>query len=88
MERRTIHVFINNKPYRFVLDILTEGDTTTYRIEPDRQTKLLEDFIPERLEFNVNGDLHFDDRIATVEGAEIAKTIWDGIQRELNKESD
>lgn len=88
MERRTIHVYINGRPYHFVLDIITEGDTTTYRIEPDSETELLEDFIPESLEFNVNGELHFDERIATVEGAEIAKTIWDGIQRELNEEAD
>jgi uncharacterized protein YjaG (DUF416 family) len=85
MEKQIIHVFIKQKPYRFIVKIVRDGDITTYQVEPDQQAEKLEDFIPDRLEFDVNGTVHFDERIRTAEGVEIAKVIWKGILEQAGK---
>ncbi|MGV3768347.1 MAG: hypothetical protein ACO1NW_19620 [Chitinophagaceae bacterium] len=71
-----------------MLRIEQNGDITRYRVEPDANYELLQDFIPRWMEFDVDGTAQFDERINTVEGAEIAQAVWKGIkaQREGNQD--
>ena len=46
MTTRDLHIFLRDKPYRFVLRIEQDGDITRYRVEPDANYELLQDFIP------------------------------------------
>ena len=80
MEKQIITVILNNKPYNLTLEIEQKGNETIYRVAEDQDARQLRGIIPDNLEFNVNGHVELDHRIRTVEGEEIARTIWQAIR--------
>lgn len=88
MTTRDLHIFLRDKPYRFVLRIEQDGDIARYRVEPDANYELLQDFIPRWMEFDVDGTAQFDERISTAEGAEIAQAVWKGIKAQREGSQD
>lgn len=86
MEKRIITVYLNSKPYKLSIDIDRSKEITTYRVINNANEEELEDFIPDNLEFDEDGQMKMDDRIQTTEGIEIAKAIWRAIDDQLNTE--
>lgn len=86
MEKRIITVYLNSKPYKLSIDIDRSKEITTYRVINNSNEEELEDFIPDNLEFDEDGQMKMDDRIQTTEGIEIAKAIWRAIDDQLNTE--
>lgn len=86
MDKQIITVLLNNRPYHLTLDIEERENETIYRISQDQEADKLSDYIPDNLEFDVNGKVKMDDRIRTVEGQEIARSIWLAIRDQLDQE--
>jgi hypothetical protein len=80
MEKQIITVLLNERPYHLTLEVEQTGEETIYRIADDQESEKLSHFIPNPLEFNVDGTVRIYDRIRTVEGQEIAREIWKAIK--------
>jgi len=86
MEKKIITVYIDNKPYRLGITINKTGEITTYQVIHEKGENQLDDVIPDNLEFDVDGNVSLDERISTVKGEQIARTIWKGIRDQLGEE--
>jgi hypothetical protein len=80
MEKQIITVLLNDRPYHLTLEVEQTGNETIYRVSNDQDREKLSNFIPDPLEFRVNGSVKLIDRIRTVEGQEIAREIWKAIK--------
>ena len=83
MEKHIITVVLNDKPYQLFISIDHQEHEVTYRVEPGADEEELEQVIPERLEFKLNGHIQFDERLKTVESEQIARVIWQEILNKL-----
>ncbi|MGF6849778.1 hypothetical protein QFZ51_005013 [Chitinophaga sp. W3I9] len=79
METTDITVYIDNKPYRFHIDVDYENDKTTYRVSTDEEHSEKLDFMPPHLQFNEDGEVTLKERLHTVEQEQIARLIWQEI---------
>ena len=80
MEKQIITVLVNDRPYHLTLEVEQDGNERIYRVSDDQEREKLSNFIPDPLEFSVNGSVKLVDRIRTVEGQEIAREIWKAIK--------
>ena len=80
MEKQIITVLLNDRLYHLTLEVEQAGNERIYRISDDQEREKLSNFIPDPLEFSVNGSVKLRDRIKTVEGQEIAREIWKAIK--------
>lgn len=80
MEKQIITVLLNNRPYHLTLEVEQTGNERIYRVSDNQQVEDLATFIPDPLEFSVDGKVKIKDRISTVEGQEIAREIWKAIK--------
>ena len=80
MEKQIITVLLNDRPYHLTLEVEQTENERIYRVSNDQDREKLSNFIPDPLEFNVNGTVKLDERIRTVEGQEIAREIWKAIR--------
>lgn len=71
---------MNDRPYHLTLEVEQDGNERIYRVSDDQEREKLSNFIPDPLEFSVNGSVKLVDRIRTVEGQEIAREIWKAIK--------
>lgn len=85
MEKRIITVYIDEKPYQLAITITKTGEVTTYQVIPEKDAGKLGRYVPTDLEFDVNGNFHMDERVKTVKGEQIARTIWKGIKDQLEE---
>lgn len=85
MEKKIITVYIDEKPYQLAITINKTGEITTYQVIQEKDAKRLKAYIPDDLEFDVNGKVHLDERIQTVKGEQIARAIWKGIKDQLEE---
>ncbi len=79
METTDITVYIDNKPYRFHIDVDYENEKTTYRVSTDAEQSETLDFMPASLQFNEDGEVTVKERLRTVEQEQIARLIWQEI---------
>ncbi|WP_207510564.1 hypothetical protein [Longitalea luteola] len=80
METQVITVLLNNKPYHLTLEVEQTGNERIYRVSDKQQGERLSEYIPDPLEFSVDGKVKITDRVRTVEGQEIAREIWKAIK--------
>jgi hypothetical protein len=80
MEKQIITVLLNDRPYHLTLEVEQSGNERIYRVSDDQGQEKLSDYIPNPLEFGVDGSVRLLDRIRTVEGQEIAREIWKAIR--------
>jgi hypothetical protein len=80
MEKQIITVLLNDRPYHLTLEVEQSGNERIYRVSNDQQQEKLSNYIPDPIEFSVNGTVKLNDRIRTVEGQEIAREIWKAIR--------
>jgi hypothetical protein len=79
MEANIITVYIDNKPYRFRVDVDYKDDKTTYNVAAaDEQTRE-PDFIPDELHYDEDGALTVKESLRTVEQEQIARLVWQEI---------
>ena len=71
---------MNDRPYHLTLEVEQTGHERIYRVSHDQERGKLSNFIPDPLEFSVNGSVKLNERIRTVEGQEIAREIWKAIR--------
>lgn len=71
---------LNDRPYHLTLEVEQTENERIYRVSNDQEREKLSNFIPDPLEFSVNGTVKLDERIRTVEGQEIAREIWKAIR--------
>lgn len=81
MEKTTILVYINNRPYRFQVEIDRKNDTTTYYVTSDNKHDIT--FIPDQLEFNVDGAVKQKQLLKTIEQEQVAQMVWQEILDKL-----
>jgi hypothetical protein len=83
METQTIiTVYIKQKPYDFHIEIDKEKGTTTYYVSSKK--KNIPEYVPENLEFDVDGVVSQQKGLKTVEQEQIARLIWQEILDKLN----
>jgi hypothetical protein len=80
MEKQIITVLLNDRPYNLTLEVEQVGNERIYRVSDDQEKGKLSNYIPDPIEFGVNGSVKLLDRIRTVEGQEIAREIWKAIR--------
>jgi hypothetical protein len=85
MEKQIITILLNDRPYHLTLEVEQTAEERIYRVAHDQEPDTLANFIPNPLEFNVNGTVKVKDRIRTVEGQEIAREIWKAIQKKFGE---
>jgi hypothetical protein len=81
MERTTIIIYIDNKPYRFQIDIDYKNGTTTYYVSPDATNDIT--FVPNMLQFDEDGTVKEKHELKTVEQEQIARLVWQEILNKL-----
>lgn len=79
METTDITVYIDNKPYRFHVDVDYENEVTTYRVSSADDKAHDLDFMPAQLQYNEDGEVTLKERLRTVEQEQIARLIWQEI---------
>ncbi|GEP91010.1 hypothetical protein SAMN05660909_03210 [Chitinophaga terrae (ex Kim and Jung 2007)] len=84
MNTTDITIYIDNKPYRFHVKVDQENDSTTYSVSSAEEANAAADFIPDHLEFNVDGSIQVKERLKTVEQEQIARLIWQEILDKMN----
>jgi len=83
METTTfITVYIKNEPYNFQVHIDHERGMTTYYVSSENKNPPA--YIPDDLQFNMDGELTQEIRLKTVEQEQIARLIWQEILNKLN----
>jgi hypothetical protein len=85
MEKQIITVLLNDRPYHLTLEVEQTEKERIYRVSNEQGQEDLSDFIPDPLEFGVNGTVRLRDRIRTVEGQEIARLIWNAIRERFGE---
>jgi hypothetical protein len=80
MEKQIITVLLNDRPYHLTLEVEQTDKERIYRVSNEQAQENLSDFVPDPLEFGVDGKVKLKDRIRTVEGQEIARQIWAAIR--------
>jgi hypothetical protein len=80
MEKQIITILLNDRPYHLTLEVEQTENERIYRVSHDQEREKLSNFIPDPLEFSVNGTVKLKERIRTVEGQEIAREIWKAIK--------
>lgn len=85
MEKQIITVLLNDRPYHLTLEVEQTEKERIYRVSQDQAPEKLSDFIPDPLEFGVDGTVRIKDRIRTVEGQEIAREIWKAIRDQFGE---
>lgn len=80
-EKTTILVYINNRPYRFQVEIDRENGTTSYFVTSDNKHDI--SFIPDQLEFDIDGGVKQKEMLKTVEQEQVARMIWQEILDKL-----
>ena len=83
MKTTDITVYINDKPYRFHVNVDEEQDSTTYSVSSAEEENTLPAFIPAHLEFNEDGQMTVKEKLETVEKEQIARLIWQEILSNL-----
>lgn len=79
METNIITVYIDNKPYRFRVEVDYKEEKATYSVEAaDEQTRE-PDFIPDELHYDEDGALTRKESLHTVEQEQVARLIWQEI---------
>ena len=81
MKKATIIIYIDNRPYRFQIEIDEQQNSTTYYVTSENKHDIK--FIPENLEFDVNGELHQKIALTTIEQEQTARLIWEEILKNL-----
>ena len=81
MEKTTIIIYIDNRPYRFQVEIDEKIGTTTYYVTSDNTHDI--NFIPDQLEFDIDGVVKQKQQLKTVEQEQIARMIWQEILNKL-----
>jgi hypothetical protein len=81
MEKTTIIIYIDNRPYRFQIEIDNKAGTTTYFVTSDNTHDIA--FIPDQLEFDVDGAVKQKQLLKTVEQEQVARMIWQEILDKL-----
>jgi predicted Mrr-cat superfamily restriction endonuclease len=81
MERTTIIIYIDNRPYRFQIEIDHKQGITSYYVSPDGINDIT--FVPNRLQFDENGIVVQKELLKTVEQEQIARLIWQEILNKL-----
>lgn len=81
MEKTTILVYIDNKPYKFQIEIDHKNDSTSYYVTSDNKHDI--SYIPEQLEFDIDGAVKQKDLLKTVEQEQVARLIWQEILNKL-----
>jgi hypothetical protein len=81
MEKTTILVYINDRPYRFQIEIDHKADTTTYFVTSENKHDIT--FIPDQLEFDIDGVVKQKDLLKTVEQEQVARMVWQEILNKL-----
>ncbi|MFY0254183.1 hypothetical protein ACDQ55_09540 [Chitinophaga sp. 30R24] len=79
MKTTDITVYIDNKPYRFHVQVDYLNDSTTYQVSSAEEANVASDYVPAHLEFNENGHVTLKERLKTVEEEQIARLIWQEI---------
>lgn len=81
MEKTTIIVYIDNRPYRFQVEIDEKIGSTSYFVTSDNTHDIT--FIPDQLEFDIDGVVKQKQQLKTVEQEQIARMIWQEILNKL-----
>lgn len=81
MEKTTILIYIDKKPYRFQIEIDKKVGSTTYYVTSDNTHDIT--FIPDQLEFDVDGEVKLKQQLKTVEQEQVARMIWQEILDKL-----
>jgi hypothetical protein len=81
MEKTTIIIYIDKRPYRFQVVIDEKASTTTYYVTSDNKHDI--SFIPDQLEFDVNGGVKQKYLLKTVEQEQVARLVWQEILDKL-----
>jgi len=79
METNIITVYIDNKPYRFHVDVDYKENKTTYSVSAADEPTREPDFIPDELHYDEDGKLTLEESMRTVEQEQIARLIWQEI---------
>lgn len=81
MEKTTIIIYIDNRPYRFQVEIDEKIGSTTYFVTSNNEHDIT--FIPDQLEFDIDGVVKQKQLLKTVEQEQIARMIWQEILNKL-----
>jgi hypothetical protein len=81
MEKTTIIIYIDNKPYKFQIEIDEKVGTTTYYVTSNNSHDI--SFIPDQLEFDIDGVVKQKNLLKTIEQEQIARMIWQEILNKL-----
>jgi hypothetical protein len=81
MEKTTIIIYIESRPYRFQIEIDEKAGTTTYYVTSENKHDIT--FIPDQLEFDVDGSVKQKRLLKTVEQEQTARMIWQEILDKL-----
>ena len=79
MKTTDITVHIDNKPYRFHVNVDYEKEMTTYKVSSANESGEEPVYVPEHLQFNEDGNLTVKERLYTVEQEQVARLIWQEI---------
>ena len=79
MKATDITVYIDNKPYRFHVNVDYENEKTTYKVSSANEPPEAPVYVPGHLQFNEDGNLTVKERLYTVEQEQIARLIWQEI---------
>lgn len=87
MNKQIITVYLKERPYHLTVTIEDRGEERIYKVSPEGDAEELEGYVPANLEFDVDGTVQFDERVRTVEGELVARTIWKAINDQINGKS-
>jgi hypothetical protein len=79
MDQHIITVYIDDKPYRFRVNIDHKKEKTTYLVSSENE----EDFIPQDFRIDEDGRADIEGGQRTVEQEQIARLVWQEI---INKQ--
>ncbi|MBO9728676.1 MAG: hypothetical protein J7623_08570 [Chitinophaga sp.] len=79
MKATDITVYIDNKPYRFHVDVNYENETTTYQVSSANEKQEVPGYGTMHLQFNEDGHVSVEQNIETVEQEQLARLIWQEI---------
>ncbi len=75
MDQHIITVYIDNKPYRFRVNIDHKLEKTTYLVSSEND----EEFLPQDFRIDENGRADIEEGLRTVEQEQIARLVWQEI---------
>ena len=77
-----IIVYIDEKPYNFQVDIDHKLGVTSYYVSAQNENN--PEYVPDKLEFKVDGVVNQEERLLTARQVQIARLIWQEILDKLN----